>query len=203
MKGALMVDFFKRLLDTSDFPARWNCGTWTAGHGWLHIASDLAIWSAYFAIPCILVYFVLRKRDVPFPTIFWLFGAFIFACGTTHLMEAILFWHPVYRLAGVIKLLTALVSWGTVAALIPIVPKALAMRSPEELEREIIARKKAEDALHRSNAELERRVQERTEELARANATLRFERERLRITLASIGDGVITTDTAGRVTFLN
>src|SRR5438874_130708 len=29
------------------------------------------------------------------------------------------------------------------------------------------------------------------------------ERERLRVTLASIGDGVITTDTKGRVTFMN
>jgi hypothetical protein len=58
------------------------------------------------------VYFVLRKRDVPFPTIFWLFGAFILACGTTHLMEAIIFWYPVYRLAGIIKLLTALVHPG-------------------------------------------------------------------------------------------
>ncbi len=32
----------------------------------------------------------------------FLFGAFILACGTTHLMEAIIFWYPVYRLAGVI-----------------------------------------------------------------------------------------------------
>src|SRR6516162_5909602 len=139
-----MLDFFKRLFDTSDFPARWNCGTWTAGHGWLHIGSDLAIWSAYFTIPCILVYFVLRRRDVPFPTIFWLFGAFILACGTTHLLEAIIFWRPVYRLAGLVKLLTAIVSWGTVAALVPTIPKALTMRSSEALEREIAGRKQAE-----------------------------------------------------------
>src|SRR5437870_13681587 len=32
---------------------------------------------------------------------------------------------------------------------------------------------------------------------------LHQERERLRVTLASIGDAVITTDTSGRVTFLN
>jgi len=161
------------------------------------------VWSAYVAIPCVLAYFVLRKRNVPFRTIFWLFGAFILACGTTHLMEAILFWWPAYRLAGVIKLFTAVVSWGTVVALVPVIPEALAMRSPEELEREITARRKAEDALHQTNAALEMRVQERTAALARANAALQYEREMLRITLASIGDGVITTDTAGRVTFIN
>jgi signal transduction histidine kinase/CheY-like chemotaxis protein len=168
-----MLDFLSQLFDTSDFPARWHCGNWTAGHGWLHILSDLAVWSAYFAIPCLLVYFVLRRRDVPFPTVFWLFGAFILACGTTHLMEAIIFWHPVYRLAGAIKLLTAIVSWGTVAALVPIIPKALVMRSPEELEREVAARKQAEYALQRANIELEARVQQRTAELAQANASLR------------------------------
>jgi PAS domain S-box-containing protein len=201
--GRSMLDFLKELLDTSGFPPRWHCGTWSESLGWLHILSDLAIWSAYFAIPVILVYFVMRRRDIPFSSVFWLFGAFILACGTTHLVEAIIFWKPVYRLAGFVKLFTALVSWGTVVALIPTVPKAMAMRSPEELEREITARKNAEEALRQTNVQLEKRVQERTAELAQANAILQQERETLRITLASIGDGVITTDTAGRVTFLN
>jgi hypothetical protein len=97
------VDFFSRLFDASDFPPRWHCGAWTAGHGWLHIVSDLGVWSAYLAIPCVLGFFVLRRKDLPLPGIFWLFGAFILACGTTHLMEAMIFWWPAYRLAGVIK----------------------------------------------------------------------------------------------------
>jgi PAS domain S-box-containing protein len=143
------VDFFARLFDTSDFPPRWHCGAWTAGHGWLHIVSDLGVWSAYLAIPCVLGFFILRRKDLPFPAIFWLFGAFILACGTTHLMEAMIFWWPAYRLAGVIKLVTAIVSWGTVFALVPVVPKALAMRSPEELAREIAERKRAEEELKR------------------------------------------------------
>src|ERR1041384_3311538 len=106
-----MIYFLTHLFDTSDFPPRWQCGNWTAAHGWLHILSDLGIWSAYFAIPCILVYFAVKRRDVPFRGIFLLFGAFILACGTTHLMEAIIFYWPVYRLAGMIKLFTAVVSW--------------------------------------------------------------------------------------------
>src|SRR5437899_2692305 len=117
-----MYDFLTHVFDTSGFPPRWACGNWTAGHGWLHVVSDLGVWTAYLAIPCVLGYFVLRRKDIPFRTIFLLFGAFILACGTTHLMEAFMFWWPAYRLAGAIKLSTALVSCGAVFALARVAP---------------------------------------------------------------------------------
>lgn len=145
-----MDDFLKQLFDTSGFPPRWYCGKWTAAHGWLHILADLGVWSAYVAIPCVLIFFIWRRRDLPFRTIFWLFGAFILACGTTHLMEALIFWWPAYRLAGAIKVFTAVVSWTTVFALVPTTPRVLAMRSPEELEREVEQRKNAEARLRSS-----------------------------------------------------
>lgn len=180
------MDFLSRLFDTSDFPPRWFCGRWSEGHGWLHILSDLGVWSAYVAIPCVLGYFILRRSDLPFRKIFLLFGAFILACGTTHLMEALIFWWPAYRLAGLIKLATAIISWATVLALIPVVPRVLSMRTPEELEREIDARKKAETALHQVNDELEQRIVERTAELTHANETLRTEQERFQVMANSI-----------------
>jgi PAS domain S-box-containing protein len=184
-----VLDFLAKLFDTSGFPPRWQCGDWTAGHGWLHILSDLGVWSAYFAIPCILIYFVLRRRDVPFPWIFWLFGAFILACGTTHLMEAIIFWQPLYRLAGVIKLATAVVSWVTVAALVPVIPKALAMPTPEQLEREVAARKQAESSLQQSNGLLERQLEE-----------LRASEERFRLLVDGTRDhAIFMLDPTGRV----
>jgi two-component sensor histidine kinase len=160
MKGA-MFDFFTHLLDTSAFSPRWSCGNWTAGHGWLHILSDVGVWSAHLTIPCVLAYFLLRRKDFPFRTVLWLFGAFILACGTTHLMEALVFWWPVYRLVGLIKLFTALVSWATVFALVPIVPQVLAMRSPEELEREIAHRRRAEADLAEANQRLCAEIAER------------------------------------------
>ena len=167
-----MFEFFRALVDTSGFPPRWYCGSWTAAHGWLHIVSDLGVWSAYLTIPCVLGYFALRKKTLPFRNVFLLFGAFILACGTTHLMEALIFWWPAYRLAGMIKLFTAIVSWATVFALIPATPRALAMRTPEELEHEISDRKRAESELRRTKAGLEVRVQERTNELESANSGL-------------------------------
>ncbi len=188
-----MFDFLTRLLDTSDFPARWQCGNWTAGHGWLHILSDLGVWSAYVAIPCVLGYFALRRKDIPFRSIFLLFGVFILACGTTHLMDALVFWWPAYRLAAVIKLFTALVSWLTVAALIPVTPRALAMRSPEALEHEIAARENVENALQQTNAKLSNQVE-----------ALLASEERFRLLVEGATDhAILMLDPTGRVASWN
>jgi PAS domain S-box-containing protein len=177
----------------------------------------VAIWGAYLAIPCVLLWFLLRKKGVPFPAVFWFFGAFILSCGTTHLVDAIAIDIPFYRFLGLCKVLTAVFSWVTVLALVPITPRALAMRTPEELEREIHQRIEAEQALHRAYDEMEERVRQRTRELAEANqqlqaeiherqraeAEVRAQREWFRVVLTSIGDGVIVTDTAEHIRFVN
>ena len=174
-----MLDIFTGLFDTTGFPARWNCGVWSEELGWLHIYSDLAIWAAYTAIPCVLAFFILRRKDVPFPRILWLFVLFIFACGTTHLISAIIFWYPVYRLDGVVKLLTAAASWGTVVALVQITPKALHL-----------------PGLERVNAQLAHEIAERK----RSEELLRQEEERLRLALAAGRMGTWKWDIAsGRV----
>jgi signal transduction histidine kinase len=171
-----MLEFLKRLVDTSGFPARWYCGVWSAQLGWLTVISDLAVFGAYMAIPCLLLYFIRRRRDVPFTPIFWLFGAFIAACGTTHLIEAGIFWWPAYRLSAAAKLFTAGVSWLTVFALIPALPRALALpglaKINDDLRREIAARRAAEGEVKTLNAELEQRVVERTKQLTVANEEL-------------------------------
>ena len=69
--------------------------------------------------------------------------------------------------------------------------------------RDISARKQADKALRQAYEELERKVGERTAQLAQANDVLRTEKELFRVTLASIGDAVITTDASSHVTYLN
>ncbi len=149
-----VFEFLGALFDTTGFPARWYCGTAWAEEpiiGWTHIISDVLIFLAYTAIPLMLVHFVLKKKDAPFLPIFWLFAAFIIACGTSHLVEAVIFWEPVYRLSGFVKASTAVISLATVGVLVPSMPKFLALRTPEELDREITERKKAEEAAERAN----------------------------------------------------
>lgn len=137
-----ITHFFSNLFSAEGFPPRWLCGTaWDEFTGWFFITSDLAIWGAYTSIPLLLLYFVSKgKRKIPYPYIFLLFAAFIYACGTTHLVDAVMFWWPGYRINGVIRFLTAVVSWATVFAMIPLLPKVLQFKSPEELEQIIVQR---------------------------------------------------------------
>lgn len=132
-----MIDFFAKLFSTDAYPARWYCGQWTAGEGWLHIMSDVAVWGAYTMIPLILGYFVLQRKDIPLPRIFWLFAAFIFACGFTHLLDAFMFWWPAYRLSGMAKLTTAIVSWMAVGALVQVTPIALRLPGLAVVNRQL------------------------------------------------------------------
>ena len=113
------------LFDTSDCPARWRCGHWTSVHGWFHILSDIAIAGAYSMIPLALAtYWWFKRAELAFPRLFWLFAAFIFSCGATHLVDAIIFYAPVYRFSALMKVITAVVSWGAVVALFRVAPKA-------------------------------------------------------------------------------
>ncbi len=151
-----MLEFFRHLF-TSDFMPHGHCYYWQPVIVWLHVASDALITLAYYSIPVALVYFVRKRGDLAFHWVFLMFGAFIFGCGTTHLMEVWTVWHGTYRLAGVIKLITAVLSVGTAAALWPLIPKALSLPSTTllketnlALQNEIAERKRMEEVYRKS-----------------------------------------------------
>jgi signal transduction histidine kinase len=148
--GRQAADFFLGLFDTKNWPARWHCGSWSDFHGWLYIVSDLLIWASYFAIPILLIVMLTRRKDIPFPRIIWLFVGFIVLCGITHLLDAIIFWWPAYRLSALIRFATAVVSAFTVYAVYKIMPGVLSLRTIDELEREIAERKLVEIKLAQS-----------------------------------------------------
>lgn len=123
-----------------------------AGQGdllWLHVGADALTALAYFMIPMTLVYFLRRRQGtLSFGWAISLFAAFILLCGTSYVLGIITLWSPIYWAQGWLKLLTALVSIATAAAILPLVPRLLAMRSPEELEA-------ANQQLAQANARLE------------------------------------------------
>lgn len=174
-----MGDFFLKLFDTGDFPARWHCGTWTPGHGWLHIISDIAIFGAYAAIPTTIAFFVLRRRDLPFPRIFWLFAAFIFSCGATHLVEAAIFWQPAYRFSGLMKFTTATVSWITVVALVRVMPQAMRLPGMAKMNTELQEMNERLQAEITERKLIEARLRENAAALEAANAALQAKNQEL------------------------
>ena len=118
---------------------------------WLHVISDGLIAFSYYCIPVVLIYFIRKNRDLPFNRIFWMFGTFILACGTTHLMEIWNVWHGDYLLAGVIKGIAAAVSVLTAGMLIPLVPKMISL--PGRMHLQEVNHKLAEEVAERKWAE--------------------------------------------------
>ncbi|MBW4489149.1 MAG: PAS domain-containing protein [Trichocoleus desertorum ATA4-8-CV12] len=152
-----MPEFLNILLDSSQFIPHGHCYLWQPGLVWLHIASNSIIALAYYSIPLMLVYFVHKRRDIPFNGIFILFGIFIVACGTTHLMDIWTLWHPHYWISGLLKAITAAVSFYTALELRSLIPQALSLPSSaqleaanQKLEDEIVERQRMEIALRES-----------------------------------------------------
>src|ERR1700736_3408169 len=163
------MDFFKNLFSPSGFMPHGYCYLWRPNLILLHAVSDSLIALAYLSIPITLLYFIRKRRDLPFNWMFVLFGVFILACGATHAMEVWTLWHATYWLSGAVKAVTALVSVPTAILLVRLVPQALALPSPEELRGEISERKRAQEALSNAKTELEIRVEERTVEITATN----------------------------------
>ena len=148
-----MSEFLHKLF-SSDLMGHGYCYLWKPEIVWLHAVSDTLIALSYYFIPAVLVYLVRKRSDLPFHWVFFMFGIFIVSCGTTHAMEIWTLWNGTYRLAGLIKAITAAASVGTAVALVPMVPKALLLPSPaqlraanRELEREVAERRRVEQAL--------------------------------------------------------
>ncbi|MBW4671527.1 MAG: PAS domain-containing protein [Cyanomargarita calcarea GSE-NOS-MK-12-04C] len=158
----MSLEFLNNFFFTGQFIPHGHCYLWKPGLVTLHILSDSLIALAYYSIPIMLVYFVRKRQDVPFSWIFLMFGTFIIACGTTHLMEIWTLWHPSYWLSGFLKSITAFVSVYTAVSLVPLIPQVLALPSPAQLEmanvalhKEIAERKRVEVALRESQQMLQ------------------------------------------------
>ena len=178
----IAADLAGWLTDSSLMPHGY-CLKWDPTLVPLHVGSDTAIALSYYTIPAALFIFVRKREDLAYSWIFLLFATFILACGTTHIMEIWTLWQPSYGLEAVVKVVTAVASVVTAIMLWRLLPSAIALPSPAQLQDantqlgEANARLETVVAkLEEANARLEREVAERRRaeaELERATAALK------------------------------
>ncbi|WP_432383436.1 ATP-binding protein [Duganella sp. P38] len=110
-----------------------HCFLWIPSILWTSVISDALIALAYLTIPISLVYFIRKRRDMPFDWMFIAFGVFIPACGATHIADIWVVWNPDYVMSATLKAITAAASVVTAIAMVRLIPIALRIPSPAQL----------------------------------------------------------------------
>ncbi|MDP3009649.1 MAG: PAS domain S-box protein [Methylococcales bacterium] len=137
----LLIDFF----DINNLMPHGYCLSWSSLLLWLQVTSDVLITLSYYSIPLSLLYFIRQRKDLPYPWLITMFGGFIVACGTTHILSVVTIWFPVYWLEGFVKAFTAFISVGTAMAMWWVIPLALKLPSTAQLQAEIDHRKQIDN----------------------------------------------------------
>lgn len=211
-KGERMNEGLGEWLNTT-FMGHGHCYLWRSDLVLLHSISDSVIALSYFTIPAALYVLMAKRKDLEYQWIFVLFALFIFACGTTHVLSVWNIWNGDYYLSGAIKGLTALVSILTAILIWPLIPQALALPRPMQLQQaneglrsEIALREASEQMLERARADLERRVDELTETKQRLELEI-HERKRMETRFRNLFEaspvGLMLVKADGRIVLVN
>lgn len=194
-----MHEVIQSLFQANNFMPHGSCFLWDPKLLWLFVISDGTIVLSYFSIPIALSYFVYRRKDLEYKWVFVLFSLFILLCGATHLLSIVTIWHPIYAFAGVVKALTAIVSFITAILIWPLIPKALSIPSPmhllaanQKLEQEVEFHRETKQELCQLNKDLDHLVSLRTIELQKLNEDLKNSEQRFKQVL-NISPAVILT----------
>lgn len=123
------------LLTDKRFMPHGHCYMWRPDLLWTNVIADGLITLSYVTIPFTLLYFIHKRKDVPFDWMLAAFGVFILACGTSHVMEILTIWQPYYWLSALVKVITAIASVITAILLVRLVPAALKIPSPQQLAK--------------------------------------------------------------------
>jgi len=147
------------------------CFLWNPLILWVHVIANFLIALSYFSIPLALWHFAARRPDMPFRTLLLLFATFIILCGLTHVFDIAVLWWPAYGIEGLVMLATGVASAVTALMVWQLMPLALTMPSPQQMQE-------INHQLNLSYAEIEQKVEARTNELEQLNHELAQAREK-------------------------
>ena len=129
----MVLETFRQFI-SGGYEPHGYCLLWQPALIWTHVVSDALIAVAYFSIPLALIRFVNRRSDIAFGWMIWLFAIFILACGMTHVMGVWNLWHGDYGVEAIVKAITAAASVPTAILLWRLIPQALVIPSPTQLQ---------------------------------------------------------------------
>lgn len=150
---------------TDGFMPHGYCLRWDGPLLFAFIAGNVGIAVAYFLIPMALRHFIGKREDLPYPHMFRLFAAFILSCGITHVVKVWTLYQPVYWIEALVDIWTAGISLTTAALLFPLIPQALQLRSPKDLDAANKKLQQMTEELEAAKHSLEEQVVARTAEL--------------------------------------
>ena len=153
-----------------------HCYLWLPEILWMHVTSDAIVAIAYYSIPISIIAFVRNRPDVDFKMVPVLFSAFIFLCGTTHVVAIFTVWNGYYGFQGMVKAATAIVSIFTAIWVWRLLPAALSIPSNRQL-RELVTDATSElvdknRKLGRANSDIENFVSAASHDLKEPLRTL-------------------------------
>lgn len=173
------MEFFDQFVK-SQFIPKGQVYQWQSDVLWTNVIGDAATAVAYFCIPILLLIFLYKRPDIRHPQLFIAFALFLMVAGTGHTLSIVSVWDPVYGLEGVVKLATAVVSFGTVILLLIRFRDVLAIPTNMQL-REL-------------NDILQREVEQREQTLA----TLQQARQSMVFLINNVPVPMALLDRAGR-----
>lgn len=159
-----LINLFISLFDNNYMP-HGACYFWEPTTLWSNVLGDGVTSFSYFMIPGMLIYFIKKRKDIEVNPLLVAFSVFIIACGLVHFLAIINVWNPLYDISGILKVLMALVSVGTVILLWKSMPELLKIPSPAQLQS-------ANNQISLMNINLEKMVEKRTAELEEINKEL-------------------------------
>lgn len=118
-----MFNQLAQLLGTNGLLPHGYCINWSPRLLSAYVITDGLIALSYYVISVALIYFSRNRQYPVLSKLLWLFAAFIFSCGTTHLIAVLNLWRPFYLLDVTVLVITAVLSVVAAIYLMPVIPK--------------------------------------------------------------------------------